>query len=49
MRATWAPGHTVTAFYELIPAGQPVPGPGQVDDLKYQAPRPHPRRSPTKS
>jgi Ca-activated chloride channel family protein len=30
-------GHNVTAFYELIPAGQPVPGPGQVDDLKYQA------------
>lgn len=30
-------GHTVTAFYELIPVGQPVPGPGQVDDLKYQA------------
>ena len=28
-------GHNVTAFYELIPAGQPVPGPGQVDDLKY--------------
>lgn len=31
-------GHNVTAFYELIPAGLPVPGPGQVDDLKYQAP-----------
>lgn len=29
-------GHSVTAFYELIPAGQPVPGPGQVDELKYQ-------------
>lgn len=29
-------GHTVTAFYELVPAGQPVPGPGQVDELKYQ-------------
>ncbi len=28
-------GHTVTALYELVPAGQPVPG--AVDDLKYQA------------
>ena len=24
-------------IYELIPVGQEVPGPGQVDDLKYQA------------
>ena len=30
-------GHNVTAFYELIPVGQSVPGPGQVDELKYQA------------
>ena len=29
-------GHTVTAFYEVVPAGQPVPGPGEVDALKYQ-------------
>ncbi len=31
-------GHTVTAFYEIVPAGQPVPGP-RVDPLKYQATR----------
>lgn len=30
-------GHTVTAFYELIPAGLPVPDAGDVDPLKYQA------------
>ena len=30
-------GHTVTAFYELIPAGQPLPGRPTVDPLKYQA------------
>jgi Ca-activated chloride channel family protein len=30
-------GHTVTAFYEIIPAGQPVTGAPAVDDLKYQA------------
>ena len=30
-------GHTVTALYELVPAGQPVSGPGDVDSLKYQA------------
>jgi Ca-activated chloride channel family protein len=29
-------GHAVTALYELVPAGRPVPGPGQVDELKYQ-------------
>ncbi|HMP75965.1 MAG TPA: von Willebrand factor type A domain-containing protein [Kiritimatiellia bacterium] len=29
-------GHTVTAFYEVIPAGRPVPGAGEVDALKYQ-------------
>jgi Ca-activated chloride channel homolog len=30
-------GHTVTALYEVVPAGLPVPGPG-VDALKYQQP-----------
>src|SRR5262249_55239639 len=35
-------GHTVTAFYEVVPAGLPIPVPG-VDPLKYQqAPRPSP-------
>ncbi|MCC5848251.1 MAG: VWA domain-containing protein [Verrucomicrobia bacterium] len=30
-------GHTVTAFYELVPAGQPVPdAPPEVDPLRYQ-------------
>lgn len=34
------PGHTVTALYELVPAGQsPTPG---VDPLKYQAAKPAP-------
>ena len=28
-------GHTVTALYELVPPGEPVPG-GDVDPLKYQ-------------
>lgn len=28
-------GHAVTALYELVPAGVPMPGPG-VDPLKYQ-------------
>ena len=31
-------GHTVTAFYEIVPAGTPVPGPS-VDPLKYQTAR----------
>ncbi len=31
-------GHTVTALYEIIPAGGRVPGPS-VDPLKYQRPR----------
>jgi Ca-activated chloride channel family protein len=31
-------GHTVTALYELIPAGQPIEGPA-VDPLKYQVER----------
>jgi Ca-activated chloride channel family protein len=30
-------GHTVTALYEVVPAGQPLPVPG-VDALKYQQP-----------
>jgi len=35
-------GHTITAFYEVVPAGKPVPAAGKVDPLKYQktAPRP---------
>lgn len=28
-------GHTVTALYELVPSGEPIPG-GDVDPLKYQ-------------
>jgi Ca-activated chloride channel family protein len=30
-------GHTVTALYEIVPAGQPLPAPG-IDPLKYQQP-----------
>ena len=30
-------GHTVTAFYEIIPAGQSLPNRPSVDPLKYQA------------
>lgn len=30
-------GHTVTALYEIVPAGKEVPAPA-VDDLKYQRP-----------
>ena len=30
-------GHTVTALYELVPAGEPLPA-GAVDPLKYQQP-----------
>jgi Ca-activated chloride channel family protein len=37
-------GHTVTAFYEVVPAGEPVPG-APVDDLRYQSP-PAPTGSP---
>jgi Ca-activated chloride channel family protein len=33
-------GHTVTALYEIIPAGRPVPGTPSVDPLKYQKPEP---------
>ena len=29
-------GHTVTAFYEIVPAGIPQPNAGGVDPLKYQ-------------
>ena len=32
-------GHTVTALYELVPAGQEVPG-AAVDDLRYQTTAP---------
>ena len=32
-------GHNVTGLYEIVPVGQPVPGPG-VDSLKYQRPQP---------
>jgi Ca-activated chloride channel family protein len=31
-------GHTVTALYELIPVGQPLPDVPAVDALKYQVP-----------
>jgi Ca-activated chloride channel family protein len=30
-------GHSVTALYEIIPAGQPLPNRPSVDPLKYQA------------
>ncbi|MGE0399358.1 MAG: von Willebrand factor type A domain-containing protein [Kofleriaceae bacterium] len=30
-------GHSVTALYEIVPAGTSVPGAGKVDDLKYQS------------
>jgi Ca-activated chloride channel homolog len=32
-------GHTVTALYEIVPAGSDLPGPS-VDPLRYQAPPP---------
>jgi hypothetical protein len=31
-------GHTVTAFYEIVPTGSPQPDGGGVDALKYQQP-----------
>ena len=31
-------GHTVTALYEVVPAGKDVPTPARVDALKYQTP-----------
>ncbi|MBI2422592.1 MAG: VWA domain-containing protein [Candidatus Hydrogenedentes bacterium] len=40
-------GHTVTALYELVPAGQPIPG--AVDDLKYQPTPVTPSASPVSS
>ncbi len=33
-------GHTVTAFYEIVPAGAPQPNGGGVDSLKYQEAKP---------
>lgn len=33
-------GHTVTALYEIIPAGEKIPGAPSVDPLKYQTPEP---------
>ena len=35
-------GHTVTALYEIVPAGSQMPQPGSVDPLKYQQPAPVP-------
>jgi Ca-activated chloride channel homolog len=37
-------GHTVTALYEVVPAGQPLPN-GGVDPLKYQKPVDPPART----
>ncbi len=31
-------GHTVTAFYEIVPVGVDAPDTGEVDELKYQRP-----------
>ncbi|MGB6220970.1 vWA domain-containing protein [Haloferula sp.] len=31
-------GHTVTAFYEIVPVGVDAPGVGEVDELRYQRP-----------
>ncbi|WP_052573986.1 Amuc_1099 family pilus-like system protein [Haloferula sp. BvORR071] len=31
-------GHTVTAFYEIVPDGVPMPNAGTVDTLRYQRP-----------
>ncbi|GAT33782.1 secreted protein containing Ig-like domain and vWFA domain [Terrimicrobium sacchariphilum] len=33
-------GHTVTALYEVVPAGQPLPNRPSVDPLKYSEPAP---------
>ncbi|MBI2432611.1 MAG: VWA domain-containing protein [Candidatus Hydrogenedentes bacterium] len=35
-------GHTVTALYEVVPVGEPVPGKPGVDPLKYQQTPPEP-------
>ena len=45
-------GHTVTALYEIVPAGKALPGIASVDVLKYQprpstAPEPRPTLAPT--
>ena len=37
-------GHTVTALYEIVPAGEAVPH-GDVDPLKYQQPAEPPART----
>jgi Ca-activated chloride channel family protein len=37
-------GHTVTALYEIVPAGEPFPH-GDVDPLKYQTPAETPART----
>jgi Ca-activated chloride channel family protein len=39
-------GHTVTALYELVPAGQAIPSHPSVDPLKYQAPAAAPVQAP---
>lgn len=38
-------GHTVTAFYEIVPAGMPLPNAGGVDPLKYQGAEPREKAS----
>ncbi len=38
-------GHSVTALYEIVPAGGRVPGVASVDPLKYQQPEAPARRS----
>lgn len=42
-------GHTVTALYEIIPAGTALPGRPTVDPLKYQKPEPVAEESPASS
>jgi len=41
-------GHTVTAFYEIVPAGLPQPNGGGTDALKYQKPEPAEKASAVK-
>ena len=38
-------GHTVTALYEVVPAGGEVPQFAKVDELKYQRPEPAAEKS----
>ncbi|MFI5336593.1 MAG: von Willebrand factor type A domain-containing protein [Opitutales bacterium] len=38
-------GHTVTALYEVVPTGVPLPETGRVDPLKYQRPADPGRRA----